>query len=233
MLNETLAYLAQTLPGATAVFHRHGLSFCCGGQQTLLDAAIKKGLSAEAIAEELEQIADRQHSSTDWQQASDQQLIEHIIERYHKVHREQLGELSRLAKRVEKVHGDHPYCPKGLADFLDYLREDLEQHMQKEEQVLFPMLLRNQSQLAAMPISVMRHEHDLHQKQLDDLAAITQGFSLPNGACNTWRALYSGLSEFERDVRQHIALENTLLFERHTNHKEASACASSLAYEAL
>lgn len=216
MLNLTLAELASTLPGATAIFHHHGLSFCCGGQHTLEDACRKKGLPLDQILAELEVLGARSEQGENWQDAGDEAVIAHILERYHNVHREQLPELTRLARRVEKVHCDHPYCPHGLADFLDFLYEDLQQHMQKEEQVLFPMLLRGMGSQALGPIQAMTMEHGIHEKQLEDLQRITQNLSLPAGACNTWRALYMGLDEFERDLRQHIALENEILFARHS-----------------
>jgi regulator of cell morphogenesis and NO signaling len=67
-------------------------------------------------------------------------LIDHILERYHAVHREQLPELIRMARRVEAVHRDHPLVPTGLADLLEEAEQDLLSHMMKEENILFPML---------------------------------------------------------------------------------------------
>ncbi|MGL1180974.1 hemerythrin domain-containing protein, partial [Vibrio parahaemolyticus] len=69
-------------------------------------------------------------------------LIDHILTRYHARHREQLPELIRLARRVESVHGDRPECPRGLADHLETMQQELESHMQKEEMVLFPIYKR-------------------------------------------------------------------------------------------
>ena len=93
-------------------------------------------------------------------QASPGDLIDHILARYHEVHRQQLPELIRLAMKVEQVHADSPDCPTGLADHLRDMRQELESHMQKEEQVLFPMLARGHGAMAVMPITMMRMEHD-------------------------------------------------------------------------
>ena len=140
------------------------------------------------------------------------QLIEHLLERYHARHREQLPELIRLASRVEQVHGHHLACPNGLADLLRDIEQELEGHMLKEEQVLFPMLQHGLGPRAAPPIQVLRFEHDQHGESLEKLLALTHQITPPADACNTWRALYRGLAEFRDDLMQHIHLENNVLF---------------------
>lgn len=148
-----------------------------------------------------------------WAQAPTDDLIHHILIRYHQRHREQLPELIRLARRVEQVHGDHAECPSGLTDHLSDIQQALESHMSKEEQILFPMLLRGEHSLSRGPISVMRFEHDQHDQALDQLYALTNDITAPPHACNTWQTLYRGLDEFCRDLAQHIQLENEVLFD--------------------
>lgn len=141
------------------------------------------------------------------------ELISFILTRFHERHREQLPELIRLARRVEEVHGDRPECPAGLADHLNVMFQELLSHMQKEEQVLFPMLARGMGAMAAAPITVMRMEHDDHGVALQRLSDLTHDLALPQSACNTWRTLYLGLRTFRDDLREHIQLENDVLFE--------------------
>lgn len=150
----------------------------------------------------------------DWRSADSDALIDHILTRYHAIHRQQLPELVRMARRVEHVHGAKESCPRGLADLLVAIHQELESHMQKEEQILFPMLRRGLGAQAQGPIAVMRHEHDDHGASLEQIMTLTDGITPPAGACNTWRALYAGLREFREDLTQHIHLENNLLFER-------------------
>lgn len=211
---ESLGLLARTIPGATRVFHAHHLDFCCGGKQTLQAAADKAGIDASRVAAELRALHPANDEMVDWAQADTRALIDHILSRYHDRHREQLPELIRLARRVESVHGDREDCPRGLADHLEAMADALETHMQKEEQVLFPMLRRDLGQMAQGPIQVMRQEHDHHGAELARLEALTQGITLPRGACNTWRALYLGLQTLREDLMAHIHLENNVLFER-------------------
>jgi regulator of cell morphogenesis and NO signaling len=117
-----------------------------------------------------------------------------------------------LADKVEKVHIDHDHCPKGLSSMLQEIYDDLQDHMLKEEQILFPLIKNGQGHNAGMPIKVMRSEHDLHGENLNKLKDLAFNFSAPEGACGTWRALYSGLKQLELELKEHINLENNLLF---------------------
>ena len=141
-----------------------------------------------------------------------QELIEYIVSRFHAGHREQLPELIRLSRRVEHVHAGHPRCPAGLADELEAHLQEMESHMLKEEQVLFPMLARGMSAPAQGPITVMKFEHDQHLDAVERIHRLTQDLILPDGACNTWRNLYEGLIFYAQELTQHIHLENDVLF---------------------
>ena len=216
LIDQSLGTLARTIPGATRVFDAHHFDFCCGGKQTLRSAAAQAGVDALPIVAELRVLEGRTagDGGRDWSAASATELVDHILARYHAVHREQLPELIRLARRVEQVHGDRPDCPLGLADHLTAMAQELESHMRKEEEVLFPMVARGHGAMARMPITVMRMEHDDHGVALRRLEELTDGITLPRAACNTWRALYAGLKTFREDLMQHIHTENNILFER-------------------
>jgi len=217
--DQAIGQIAVELPGATAVFRRLKLDFCCGGQLALADACARKGLSLDAVVAELAAL-DRPADAT--LPTTPEALVEHILERYHAVHREQLPELIRMARRVEAVHRDHPQVPVGLAEHLDIMQGELLDHMAKEEQILFPMLRAGGSPMVRHPIMAMRHEHTSHGEQLDHLMALTQDATPPAGACNTWRALYSGIAQLQNDLISHIHLENNLLFPRF--EAEVAAC---------
>lgn len=207
---QSLGQLATSIPGATAVFHQHRLDFCCGGQQSLAEAAAKRGLNVEAIVAELKTLAQRDSDKPDWRKAKPAELAHFILQRYHARHRQQLPELIRLARRVEQVHGDHPQCPTGLAEHLSHMEQELESHMLKEEQILFPMLCNGFYPTG--PIHVMQHEHVQHGDALAQLEELSHQMQLPDGACNTWTALYLGLKELKEDLMEHILLENEILF---------------------
>lgn len=210
--DQTIAQLARDIPGATRVFRHYDLDFCCGGRQRLRDAAKERGLDEHAIAEALEALVARPSGERDWREAEPRELIQHILARYHAVHREQLPEMIRLAQRVEEVHGERPDCPAGLTEHLRDMQQELESHMMKEEQILFPLLSRGRGAMAQAPIAVMQMEHEQHGDSLARMCLLTNDITLPNGACNTWRALYGALAEFRNDLMDHIHLENNILF---------------------
>ncbi|MFD0668032.1 iron-sulfur cluster repair protein YtfE [Ramlibacter sp. MAHUQ-53] len=206
----TLGEIAARVPGATAVFRRHKLDFCCGGNVALDQAARAKGLDAQALLAELREAAPAPDGQAVPTEAG--ALIDHLLARYHEVHRRQLPELERMARRVEAVHADHPQVPAGLAQHLEAMQSELLSHMEKEEQVLFPVLRRGGHPMAAHPITMMRHEHLEHGQALETLDRLTQEMTPPPGACNTWRALYTGLAQLKSDLMEHIHLENNCLF---------------------
>lgn len=210
-LTTELGEIATQLPGATAVFFANKINFCCNGDKTLQQVILKKNLNQNEIVSSLQALAARSQAPQDWTQVDKTTLIDHILKRYHTVHREQLPELIRLATRVETVHGQHPLCPNGLANHLTYMHRELESHMQKEENILFPMLASN-NPMAAGPINVMMDDHQLHKAEINHIYSLTNELSLHPEACNTWRALYLGLQEFISDINMHIHLENTVLF---------------------
>ena len=213
MIDRPLGQLARTIPGATRIFHEYNLDFCCGGKQSLRQAAAQQALDAAAIEARLLSLGADAQESCDWSRSTPADLIKHIQVRYHDRHREQLPELIRLAGKVEQVHGDRADCPAGLTSLLRDMQQELESHMQKEEQVLFPMLARGHAAMAGGPITIMRMEHDDHGRALQALGELTHDITLPRAACNTWRALYLGLAAFREDLMEHIHLENNILFE--------------------
>jgi regulator of cell morphogenesis and NO signaling len=206
--SRSLGDIAARLPGATAVFRRHKLDFCCGGSESLEQAARHKGIDLAPIEAELSSLSPEPNTAPE----SVEDLIQHILDRYHRVHRREMPELRDLALRVESVHADHPAVPKGLSDLLARMHGELELHMQKEEQILFPMMLAGGNPMIVHPIGIMRHEHDSHGEELKALADLTGDLAVPAEACTTWRALYAGLEKLAEDLTEHIHIENNVLF---------------------
>lgn len=207
---RTVAEIAASLPGATAVFRRRKLDFCCGGKVPLAEAAAARNLPLPEIEAEL---AALQGGPAAAPQDTDK-LIDLIEERYHATHRRELPELIRLSRRVEAVHREHSESPQGLADLLAEMAEELESHMMKEEQVLFPLMRRGGHPMIVHPIGAMRAEHDDHGEHLRRMEELTRGGAAPAEACPTWRALYAGTRKLADDLMEHIHLENNILFPR-------------------
>lgn len=209
-----LGTLARAIPGATRVFHLHNLDFCTEADQTLRAAAQARGLDLAVIEAELEAIKQAARTQVNWARASTPALVEHLLERYHGHHRVQLPELMRLARHVEAAHADHPACPRGLVSVLDGLGTALAQHMQLEEESLFPLLADGEAQQAQAAMGAMQKVHEGHAAALAQLDRLTHGFTPPDDGSPEWRTLCAALRRFKEDLMEHIYLESNVLFER-------------------
>lgn len=211
--DDTLADLVSHWAGASRVLQRHELDYCCQGQRTIAEACRGRRIAVEPVLAELRaELAHNDHDEN-WSERPIAQLIAHLVDDYHRRHREELPRLIAMAEKVERVHAGATDCPIDLLAHLRGMAARLELHMQKEERVLFPLLLGGAPRPVA-PIACMREEHDAHGIDLHRLRELAHHFVPPAPACNTWRALYLGLHEFERELMEHIHLENHVLFPR-------------------
>lgn len=209
--SQPVGKVATTVPGAADLFRRHGISFCCGGSERIDKAAEKAGLSPDVLLMELQTLVLASHREAPERTA---ELIDHLRSRYHETHRSELAWLIPLAQKVERVHSAHPQAPVGLANLLECIQADLEGHMSREEAILFPLMEQNDEVVLTHPIAQMRQEHDVEARHLAALEHVTGGFTLPDGACNSWRALYTSAKKFSEDLVEHMHLENNVLFPR-------------------
>lgn len=147
-----------------------------------------------------------------WQNASDSDIIDHILPRYHDTHRRQLEELVPLAEKVASVHAGK--FPAEMVPLLHTIQGELLSHMMKEERILFPMLKQGAGRAAAMPVRMMMHEHTEHEAALERLLEVTGNLQAPTDACRSWQQLYSLAQELVDDLRDHIDLEDNILFAR-------------------
>jgi regulator of cell morphogenesis and NO signaling len=211
---QTLADLAVSHPAASSVFYQHGLDFCCSGRRSLVEACRERRLDPDGI---LTEIAEREASapaSVNWAGAPLADLIGHIATYYHARHRADLPELVAMAAKVEDVHADKATCPRGLHAHLAAIHAAVLDHLDKEEGILFPLILSGRGAFAASPIRVMELEHAEHGANLAVTRTLTADLTPPPEACTTWRALYVRLATFEAELMEHIHLENNVLFQR-------------------
>ncbi len=208
--DRTVGDIAARLAGATALFRNHKIDFCCGGDVPLAEAAARGGLDLADLEAALGALAATPPDAP----PDSATLADHILIRFHETHRRELPELVTLARRVEAVHRDHREAPHGLADLLERAAAELEDHMSKEEQILFPAMQADYRGSLDMPIRVMRLEHDGHAQTIHAIEELAHNFAAPADACRSWQALYTGAEKFVADLREHIHLENNVLFPR-------------------
>jgi regulator of cell morphogenesis and NO signaling len=213
MPNPTLADLAITHPGASRVFLKHGLDFCCHGRRPLEEACTEKGLDPSTILSEIR----NEDMNGDLQELASkpiEELVDFIESHYHMRLRAELPELIKMADKVEKVHASKASCPRALASHLRLIHSAIVEHLAKEEQVLFPMIRSGYRNRASSPIRVMEQEHEDHGRNLESLRELAHDFVAPPEACATWNALYLRLKQLSDELMEHIHLENNVLFPR-------------------
>ena len=225
---KTVRELAVEVPNATRVFEKFGIDYCCGGKKPLEEACRAANLPVHDVIAALETAANHANrSGHDLPSGSLTELVDHIVKTHHKFTREEIDRLRKLLAKVCVVHGkNHPELFDIQSAFYD-LAQELTLHLMKEENVLFPYIIRlEESALqndpvlpppfgsVQNPVRMMAQEHDNAGDALRRIRAASSNFSVPPEACVSYRALYEALAGFEADLHQHIHLENNVLFPR-------------------
>lgn len=212
--DNSLAEWVTTFPVASNIFQKYNLDFCCGGEQSLVDSCSSVQITPEVIIQEIEEAALVASHDTNWSELDTNEMITRILKDFHEKHREDLKMLIPLAQKVERVHHDKDMVPNGLSIFLQHLESELDSHMKKEEQVLFPMILSENFSMISAPIHRMIQEHHHHGQTLEELKIMANNYILPEGACSSWTTLIEGVKNLEFEIKKHIATENNILFPR-------------------
>ena len=226
---KTVRELALENPGATRVFEKLGIDYCCGGGQTLEQACQAAHVSTNQVADSLaaSQSASATAPARNWQTEPLSELLAHIQSTHHVYTRKEIARLSPLFDKVCSVHGkNHPELLR-LRQIFSGLAEELTTHLMKEEVVLFPYVLRMEEAVVANepvlpppfgsvrnPVAMMMNEHDGVGSALRSMRQIGNGYAAPPDACISFQTLYQALVAFEADLHQHIHLENNILFPR-------------------
>lgn len=156
-----------------------------------------------------------ENPAKDWENAPIGDLIDHLLVDFHRPLDADLPRIAGLARKVLSVHGEESAVDlAGICSTFVALKDELATHMMKEERILFPMIRSGRGVGAQGPIRVMNHDHDTAITALQKLRALTNEFVAPYDACESWRALWSGLAAFEEELHEHIRLETDILFPR-------------------
>jgi regulator of cell morphogenesis and NO signaling len=214
---QTVASVVLDHSECAEVFRRHRIDYCCRGDLSVEAAAHARGVTVEALMEDLRQaVAERRGGpGMDPRELSTPGLVAHIISRYHEPLRRALPPLRALAEKVSRVHRDHNPKLLTLATALDQLATTLLQHIEEEETSVFPALTgTHDAALAGQQLASMREEHAQVAELLERIRAASDAFALPEWACTSYRTLLSELRDLERDVFTHVHIENHVLAPR-------------------
>jgi regulator of cell morphogenesis and NO signaling len=228
---RTVRELAIEIPNATRAFEKLGIDYCCGGSRSLRDACTQAHVALEDVLSELEQgSAFKTAEKSDSQEIASgtlTQLVEYIVGTHHVYVKQELPRIQQLLKKVVAVHGAaHPELGR-IQQVFQEMSAELTSHMMKEEHILFPYIAALENAVSngrpqprpafgavSNPVHMMEMEHDSAGAALKEICTLSSHHEPPEGACFSYRTLYTALKEFETDLHQHIHLENNILFPR-------------------
>jgi regulator of cell morphogenesis and NO signaling len=222
-IHTTVGQLVAASPSRSRVFEKLGIDYCCGGKKPLAEVCEKKNLDPQTVLTMLQAI-DEIGSSTDQVNADTMTLTDlcaHIVQTHHDYLRQELPRLDHMTHKVAAVHGDGEPRLREIREVFVGLQEEMMAHTMKEETILFPMIQQLEAATdspsfhcgsIANPIAQMESEHDVAGSALAKLHELTDNYTPPEWACNTFRAMYDALNTLELDMHQHVHKENSILF---------------------
>jgi regulator of cell morphogenesis and NO signaling len=231
--NTTVRELVGRYPQTRKTFEKYGIDYCCGGGRCLAEVAQERRAALPDLVRDIEAALVETSTRTkttekDWYAAPLRELIDHILQVHHAYMHEALPRIKELGRKVLNAHGaHHGVMLRHVSDLYNALDTELTNHLRKEEEVLFPYIVAAEAHRqggpkepsacfgsVGNPIRQMEAEHESAGEVLVQIRKVTSGYSLPDDACLTFRALYEELERMEEDLHQHIHLENNILFPR-------------------
>ena len=217
----SLGAIVNASPSLAPHLERLDLDYCCGGDRTLADACLANDLDPQAVVLELLAHVGDDEAPAPWALMQVDDLVEHLVSTHHQYLWSELPRLTALVDKVLGVHGDRHRELVEIARCFSSIRADIEPHLAKEEQVLFPAIqqLADASEEVMFefgsignPISMMLREHDEVGGLLRELRSLTNDYTPPADGCASYAALFAGLEQVEADTHLHIHKENNVLF---------------------
>lgn len=208
-----------------SVFKNSKIDFCCNGNRTIEDACTQKKIDSNALIAQLNAVVTQiQDSGIDYNAWPLDLLADYVEKKHHRYVENKIQEITPFLEKVVRVHGDrHPELAE-VEQLFKASAGELTAHMKKEEMILFPFIRKmveaknNGTTIQAPfgtvqnPIRMMMHEHDGEGERFRKIAALTDNYTPPADACNTYKVTFALIKEFEEDLHLHIHLENNILF---------------------
>lgn len=221
----TLAQIVNNDFRASTVFEKYHLDFCCKGKRTLEQACAEQQLLLDDVTTDLEKSFTNNETMPEFEALSLTRLCEFIVSTHHTYVKKELPVISGYLQKVASKHGDRYPELKKINELFSALKEEMENHMQKEELILFPRIKELQKladhensrlqiniNYLQSPITVMENEHDHAGSLMNEIRMLSNDYNPPIDACTTYRLSYAVLQAFELDLHQHVHLENNILF---------------------
>jgi regulator of cell morphogenesis and NO signaling len=222
ILSKTLAQIVNENYRAALVFEKYKLDFCCKGKRSLETACQEKNLQVNLVAAEIDGVLEQQIKPlNDFNSFSLTELVEYIVSTHHAYTKRELAQIFVYLQKVSSKHGERHNELYRIFESFSSLKEEMEMHMRKEELILFPRIeeldtTNNQSGEIGMniqaPIAVMEDEHEYAGQLMEKIRLYSNNYTPPEDACTTYRLSFAALHALEKDLHQHVHLENNILF---------------------
>ncbi len=221
---KTVASIVAENIKAAHVLKKHGIDFCCGGGVSIDEACEESGVNYSVLENDLRIVGNvsKAFNYSAWELDF---LVDHIVNIHHSYVEENISLLLEYADKVAIVHGDHHEELITINELIKEVDVELTTHMKKEELILFPYVKQlvkakregvkpNFPEFVTVhnPIKMMENEHEFSGEIFKTIARLSNQYTAPSDACNTFKAFFEKLEEFEQDLHQHIHLENNILF---------------------
>lgn len=221
LATKTLAQIVNENFQTASVFEKYNLDFCCKGKRSLQNACDEKQLPTELIVAEVDDVIKQGiQTLTDFDKLSLSALADYIVSTHHRYTKEQLPQIFAYLHKVSSKHGQRHNELYKIFERFASLKDEMEMHMHKEELILFPKIRQLESETQQpghfaniqAPISVMEDEHEHAGNLMQEIRTYSNNYTPPEDACTTYRLSFAALQAFEKDLHQHVHLENNILF---------------------
>lgn len=222
-VSDQIGDIVTTFPGASNLFLEYRIDFCCGGNRPLTEAIKEQNLDEDKILvllnNKYKEFQEKNEEFTDWAREKPSKLVDYIVGEHHRYLKVELPKISELIFKILKVHGKNHEELFKVHKLFNTLRTELEGHLIKEEEFLFPIIKEYEVEKSDLNkqkvlnlIDELEKEHVGAGDVIKELREITEHYTAPKGACRTFELAYKKLMELEEDTFQHIHLENNILF---------------------
>lgn len=218
----TVGELVRAKPARSRIFENLGIDYCCGGKKPLAEVCRAKGLDPATVVAMLAALDGASETSLANPDAMGlAELCDHIERAHHDYLREELPRLDFMTRKVAAVHGDHEARLHEVRRVFESFNAAMTAHTDEEEAVVFPKIRQLDAMNGDKAASVaelkavfakLESEHDSAGAALERFKELTDGYTPPDWACNTFRAMYDALAKLERNMHQHVHKENNVLF---------------------
>ncbi len=227
LCNQTLSQIVTDNYRTATVLEKYHLDFCCRGKRTLEQACAEKEIPLEEVLPALETLntsGNTCQASIAFEKLSLSNLVDYILYTHHDYVKKEIPRIINYLQKIIMKHGERFPEMRLVLEVFTELKVELQEHLIKEELLLFPRIKEIEKAHAEMlseklnisyllsPISIMEHEHENAGDMLEEIRSLTNNYTIPADTCNTFKICIASLQAFEADLHHHVHLENNILF---------------------